>query len=86
MSALMSASPPKADIAEHRRDVRLVPKADIRPGSRLSQSRGRGANRRMSPKVNWNYRAPSAVSGRLATACSDSPQIIHVAKATVHLR
>ena len=25
----MSALPPKADIAEHRRDVRFVPKADI---------------------------------------------------------
>jgi hypothetical protein len=29
---LMSALPPKADIAEHRRDVHFVPKADI--GSR----------------------------------------------------
>jgi hypothetical protein len=27
----MSALPPKADIAEHHRQVRFVPKADIRP-------------------------------------------------------
>jgi hypothetical protein len=27
----MSALPPKADIAEHRHDVRLVPEADIDP-------------------------------------------------------
>jgi len=26
---MMSALPPKADIAEHRRDVRFVPKGDI---------------------------------------------------------
>jgi hypothetical protein len=26
---MMCALPPKADIAEHRRDVRFVPKADI---------------------------------------------------------
>ena len=29
----MFALPPKADIAEHRRDVRFVPKADIAPAS-----------------------------------------------------
>ena len=28
----MSALPPKADIAEHKKDVRFVPKADIRTG------------------------------------------------------
>ena len=28
---LMSALPPKADIAERHRDVRFVPKADIKP-------------------------------------------------------
>src|SRR5215469_1816264 len=31
----MSALPPKADIAERRRDVRFVPKADIRGSSSL---------------------------------------------------
>jgi hypothetical protein len=29
----MSASPPKADIGTHSRDVRFVPKADITQGS-----------------------------------------------------
>jgi hypothetical protein len=30
---MTSALPPKADIAQHRGDVRFVPKADIGPGS-----------------------------------------------------
>jgi hypothetical protein len=30
-TAAMSALPPKADMVEHDRDVRFVPKVDIRP-------------------------------------------------------
>ena len=40
--ALMSALPPKADVAERHRDVRFVPKADIEPrrlGARYRQDR-----------------------------------------------
>jgi hypothetical protein len=34
----MSALPPKADIVEHDRHVRFVPKADIAPDSTASNS------------------------------------------------
>jgi hypothetical protein len=46
----MSALPPKADIAERRRHVRIVPKADI---NHFSERRGMSGQARATCTTNW---------------------------------
>jgi hypothetical protein len=44
---IMSALPPKADIDQHGRDVRFVPKADIRRRAVLSMARAAPCKREL---------------------------------------
>jgi hypothetical protein len=52
----MSALSPKADIDQHGRDVRFVPKADIARFTRSRHRRDLAARAELSGQVPWPWR------------------------------